>query len=129
MKIRKSALKESIKEIVTEVLEEARYEEPQTADMYKDPKSSEKEKEAALRTWLNWTGQFGDIARTITSKSGYWYIGSGQDEIAKKIKKKSPEELKAFRKKVADLLRKSSAADKAMKDVQRQAQAMIKTLG
>lgn len=120
IKLVENYVRMKVKKVLAEKkkLKEATYEDPGYGDNSHD----------AFKQYMTWYKQFGDIARTLTSATGYWYVGSGQQEIAEKIKSMNPEQLKEFRNQMAQLLLKSRSAQKIMNDVKITAQKMIESL-
>jgi len=101
--------------------------------IYKDPGLetkglSKEEAKKVANTWQAWLKQFNNIANLLTSKSGYWYVGSSQSAIAEKIEKMDPDNLKEFRIKVANLVKMSRVAEKAMDAVKKEANVLIASL-
>ena len=105
--------KEQLRKIIKEVI----YSEPEK------PIDNE-----SLKKWYAWHKQFFNIAKLLTDKSGYWYVFSSIKKISEKIKLMKPEQLKEFRKHIADLLKLSKVADKTMNDVKKEANALIASL-
>ena len=117
-----------IRPMVKKMLREAKYEEP-TMPQWSNDEGDKSEQFKAFRTWMNYQNQFSNIVRLLTDRSGYWYVGSSQQELQNKIKSMSPEQLKSFRSEVAALLQNSRIAQKAMNDVKAEANRLIQSLG
>lgn len=73
-------------------------------------------------------GQYYNIIKILTNASGYWYVGSSQAALEKKLKSLAQEDYAKFRTEMAKLLKKIRNVGNAMDEVKKQAEDLIKKL-
>jgi hypothetical protein len=73
-------------------------------------------------------GQYYNIIKILTDASGYWYVGSSQASLEKKLKSLAQEDYTKFRTEMAKLLNKMRHVDNAMEEVKKQAGDLLKKL-
>jgi hypothetical protein len=82
----------------------------------------------AYRKYSASNSQYYNIIKILTDASGYWYVGSSQTALEKKLKSLAQEDYTKFRTEMAKLLKKIRNVDNAMEEVKKQALDLIKKL-
>jgi len=126
-----SLIKECYREVLSERIvtpEEVEKLNQQLQDAEGDTKKQEKITEKIWKTMDMIYNQYDGIIRNLTNASGYWYVGSSQKELAKKLKDMSMDDYKKFRSEVAAFYNELRNANNAMENVKKTANKLIAKL-
>ena len=129
----KTELKQLIREAYQEVLQEKIVTQQDLDALYKQIQDAPDEEQDKLWKQLfslknRYTNQYSGIIETLTSKTGYWYVGSAKAPLIKKLEEMDIEDYKKFRSEVAAFYKEVKNANAAMNKVKETANALIKKL-